>query len=99
MTYKWHDLAGNVGVLLIVGSYLLLQLDRVRADGFLYPAVNAFGAGLILLSLVYDFNLSAALVEGFWLLVSLIGLGRRWWLVRGAAESQGRQRSGSLYPE
>lgn len=79
MSYGWHDLAGNVGVLLIVGSYLLVQLDRLRADTLLYPAVNAVGAGLVLLSLVFDFNLSAVLVEGFWLVISLVGLGRRWW--------------------
>lgn len=83
MSFHWYDLAGTVGVVLIVGSYLLAQLDRLAADGLLYPAVNAAGASLVLLSLAYEFNFSAVLVEGFWLVISLVGLGRRWWLGRG----------------
>jgi hypothetical protein len=31
----------------------------------------------VLVSLTVDFNLSAAVVEGFWLLISLIGMARR----------------------
>ena len=76
MSLAWHDLVGAVGVAAIVGAYLLLTLEKLSSRGRLYPAANAVGAALILLSLAYDFNLSAALVEGFWLVVSLIGLAR-----------------------
>lgn len=60
----------------MVGAYLLLTLERLPSGGRAYPLANAVGATLILVSLAFDFNLSAALVEGFWLVVCLIGLAR-----------------------
>jgi paired small multidrug resistance pump len=74
---RWYDLAGSVGVILIVAAYLLLQLERVGSSGLPYLLANAVGAALILLSLAYEFNLSAFLMEAFWLAISLLGLARR----------------------
>ena len=74
---KWYDLAGSAGVVLIVAAFLLLQLERVASNGLLYLIANAIGAALILLSLAFDFNLSAFLMEAFWLAISLLGLARR----------------------
>ena len=76
MTYTVYDLLGNLGVLLIILTYLLLQLQKVESDGLLYSLLNAVGAALILVSLTVDFNLSAFVVEVFWVLISLIGLVR-----------------------
>ena len=76
MDYELHDLIGNMGVLLILGSYLLVQLRRLDATGVPYLLVNGLGAGLILVSLARDFNLSAFLIELVWLLISLYGLAR-----------------------
>jgi hypothetical protein len=73
----WYDLAGNLGVILIVAAYLLLQLERVASSSVSYLAGNATGAALILLSLVYEFNLPAFLMEAFWLAISVMGLVRR----------------------
>jgi len=70
---------GNIGVLLIVGSYLLAQLRRMSAVNPPYIVLNGLGATLILYSLWFDFNLSAFLIELIWLLISLVGLGR-WFL-------------------
>jgi paired small multidrug resistance pump len=74
---RWYDLAGSVGVILIVAAYLLLQLERVGSSSLPYLLANAVGAALILLSLAYEFNLSAFLMEAFWLAISLLGLARR----------------------
>ncbi|HEX9641284.1 MAG TPA: hypothetical protein VGB13_08220 [Candidatus Krumholzibacteria bacterium] len=71
---KFHDWIGAAGVVCIVGSYALLQARRLRVEGARYSLLNAMGASLILVSLVADFNASAALVEGFWLMISLWGL-------------------------
>ena len=76
MEYELHDLIGNVGVLLILGTYLLVQLRRLDATGVPYLLANGLGAGLILVSLARDFNLSAFLIELVWLLISLYGLAR-----------------------
>lgn len=76
MDYPLYDLLGNLGVALIVGSYFLVQIRKLSATGLAYAASNGLGAALILYSLMYDFNLSAFLVEVFWLLISLVGMGR-----------------------
>jgi len=72
--YHWHDLLGNVGFLCIIGSYFWLQIGRTNGQTRAYSLVNAAGAAAILVSLYHDFNLSAALVEVFWLVISLLGL-------------------------
>jgi len=70
----WLDLAGFIGVLMIVIAYLLLQLDKLPSSSLSYSLLNAAGALLIILSLIFKFNLSAFVVEVFWFLISLLGL-------------------------
>jgi hypothetical protein len=74
--YSWFDLVGNVGVLLMVGAYLLLQLEKMSSSAVNYLLLNAVGATLVIISLMFRFNLSAVLMEVFWLLISLYGLTR-----------------------
>ncbi len=75
--YEWHDFVGNLGVLCILGTYLGLQLERMNAMDYSYSIINGLGALLIMVSLYHDFNLSSFIIEVFWLLISLIGIGRR----------------------
>ena len=68
------DALGVVGVLCILTAYAgatAKKLDPAQAPALL---LNLTGALLILLSLYFDFNLSAVLMEGAWALVALIGL-------------------------
>jgi hypothetical protein len=74
MSFHLFDLAGFIGVLLIIVAYLLLQLDKLPSSSPSYSLLNAVGALLIILSLIFRFNLSAFLVEAFWFLISLFGL-------------------------
>ncbi len=74
MKYDLFDLVGNVGVGLIILAYLALQIERMSARDLSYSVLNAVGAGLILVSLSSDFNLSAAIIEVFWIGISLIGI-------------------------
>lgn len=76
MNLSWFDLAGFVGVVLIVIAYLLLQLNKLPSSAPVYSLLNAIGAFLVMVSLVFDFNLSAFLMEAFWFLISLFGLFR-----------------------
>ena len=82
MQYEWHDLVGNIGVVLILVTYTLLQLRRMDSHGLAYSALNALGAALILVSLVFDFNASAMIIEIFWCAISLLGI-VRWRRQRG----------------
>jgi hypothetical protein len=90
MDLNWYDLVGTAGVTAIIVSYLLLQLDRMRSDSLAYSAMNAAGASCIVLSLLYEFNLSAFIVESFWAAISLVGVAR--WVVR--KRKRGRGESG-----
>jgi len=76
MNYDVFDLLGNIGVALILAMYLSLQAERVTADALIYSALNALGAGLILISLYFKFNLSAFIIEIFWLGISVFGIGK-----------------------
>ena len=74
MQYAWYDFAGNIGVALMVLGYLLLQAEKIRSSDLIYSLMNGVGALLVVVSLLYRFNLSAFLVESFWFLISVYGL-------------------------
>ena len=63
MTFAWYDILGTIGVGVIVITYFLLQLGRIKGDQLLYSLLNGIGAALILISLYYDFNLPSVVVE------------------------------------
>lgn len=76
MTYSIYDVLGNIGVFLIILTYFLLQIRKLSSESLLYSVLNALGASLIVVSLLFDFNLSAFIVEAFWVIISLIGIGK-----------------------
>jgi multidrug transporter EmrE-like cation transporter len=76
MSYGPLDFVGNVGVVILMITYLMLQLNKLPSDGLAYSLLNAIGASLIVISLLFDFNLSALLVEVFWVLISFVGIYR-----------------------
>jgi hypothetical protein len=76
MKYSLTDFLGNVGVALIIVAYLLLQLNRLNSNALAYSLMNAVGAALVILSLFFNFNFSAFVMEIFWVLISLIGIYR-----------------------
>jgi hypothetical protein len=84
--YSWPDVVGIVGVATIVLAYLGLQLGKLDGQALSYSAANGLGAALILVSLWFDFNLSAFVIEIFWLLISVLGLVRG---MRRAARADG----------
>lgn len=76
MEYHWYDFVGNIGVFLILLAYLLLQTGILRSDMIRFSVLNLIGAFLILVSFYFEFNLSAFLIEFFWLLISLLGVAK-----------------------
>jgi predicted membrane protein len=76
VSYSLYDLIGNIGVTFIIISYLLLLLDKISSSSFKFSFFNAAGALLIIISLLQQFNLSAFIIEAFWLVISLVGLVR-----------------------
>lgn len=76
MQYAWYDLIGTIGVGIIILTYIALQIGKIRSESLLYSMLNAVGASLIIVSLLYSFNFPAFIVEFFWLLISLFGIGK-----------------------
>jgi len=76
MSYGLPDLIGNVGVVILMITYLMLQLNKLSSDSLAYSLLNAVGAGLVVVSLLVNFNLSALLMEVFWILISCVGIYR-----------------------
>ena len=73
---NWYDIVGTLGVGVIVLTYAMLQLGRIRSEQLLYSILNAVGAALILVSLYFDFNFPSVVVEAFWLLISIFGIAK-----------------------
>lgn len=80
MTYVWYNILGTLGVAVIIVTYVLLQIGRLKSEQLAYSLMNAVGAALILISLYYSFNFPSFVVEFFWLMISLFGIGK--YLVR-----------------
>lgn len=81
---NWYDILGTLGVAIIILTYVLLQIERVRSDQLIYSLLNAIGALLILVSLYFDYNFPSVVVEFFWLLISLFGIGK--WILKRSAQ-------------
>ena len=77
-----QDIAGLIGVAMMLVAYAGAQARRI--DPLKAPALlmNFVGAGLVLLSLAYKFNLPAFLMESAWAAVAAYGL-MRWAIGRG----------------
>lgn len=76
MTITLYDALGIIGVVIILYAYLALQLEKISAQDWRYSALNGIGAILILISLMFSFNLASFIIEIAWLLISLFGLFR-----------------------
>jgi len=71
-----HDWAGYLGVAVYLGSYVALQLGFIRGSGYHYAFLNMIAASLLLISLYENFNLASAIIQGSWILISLVGITR-----------------------
>jgi hypothetical protein len=94
MSFEWYDILGTLGVGVIIITYVLLQIERVRSDQLIYSVLNAVGAALILVSLYFEFNFPSLVVEFFWLVISLFGIAK-YFFRRGTATAAERQNDNS----
>jgi hypothetical protein len=68
------DIGGVIGVALMLFAYAGGQVGKLDMTALTALLMNLAGSLLVLWSLAYSFNLSAALMEGAWALVALFGL-------------------------
>lgn len=74
--FDLYDVIGITGTALVIACYFATQQGWLNARDWRFPAVNLIGAILMLISLAVDWNLAAAVMEVFWVLISLYGLWR-----------------------
>ena len=84
MNLQWYDWVGLFGSALVVGSYFLLQSGRLSGTGRPYQLINIAGSSCILVSLFGGFNLSVALLQCTWIVISIYGI------VRGIRSNRSR---------
>jgi hypothetical protein len=70
------DMLGLGGSIAIALTYFANLQGIVKTEGWPYSLLNFVGAGLILVSLYRAWNMPAAVMEGFWALISAYGLVR-----------------------
>lgn len=74
MQLALSDLIGIIGVFVIIVAYMLLHLEKMDAKNLSFSVLNTLGALLIIISLLYDWNLASFLMEAIWMLISLYGI-------------------------
>lgn len=73
---KFYDVIGIIGVVIILISYLLLNMNKLSSANPIYPISNACGSCMIFISLMYDWNLASVVIEAAWISISLYGVYR-----------------------
>lgn len=71
------DLIGVMGFGLYVLTYSLLTLQKISADHTMYFVMNLLAAGMVMVGLMSAFNLASALIQTFWIAMSLVGIASR----------------------
>ncbi len=75
--WNWFpDFLGCLGTIIIIVTYFLLQIKKITAVSFLYSFLNFGGAFLILISLLYSWNMAAVIMEVAWILISFFGMAK-----------------------
>lgn len=74
MTDLFLNLGGVLGVLMVLIAYAGIHFDRLDPKKVPALMLNLVGSGLILLSMVRAFNLSAFLMEAAWAAMAAFGL-------------------------
>ncbi len=71
------QLIGVLGFLVYALSFSWVQIGWMDGNGAVYSLCNVLAASLVAISLIAEFNLSSALIQGSWILIGLFGLAKR----------------------
>ena len=70
----FFETIGVIGFCLYVLAYTLLTLRILAGNSVRYFALNLVAATCVLIGLTASFNLASALIQLFWVVMSLIGI-------------------------
>jgi len=68
------NIIGLIGSAILILFYYLLQTDKVSSKSFSYSFFNALGSFLIIISILYEWNLPSFVIEIFWIIISIYGM-------------------------
>jgi uncharacterized membrane protein len=68
------NILGLIGVVLVLSTYLLLQMRKITSHHFSYSALNLVSSLFIIFSLCYQWNLPSFIIEIVWALISAYGI-------------------------
>lgn len=72
------NVIGLIGMVCILLAYFMQQQFGWKPDSLKYLLANCVGAGCLIISLLWDWNLPVFLLECIWFCISLFGLWK-WW--------------------
>ncbi|MDD9900866.1 MAG: cyclic nucleotide-binding protein [Alphaproteobacteria bacterium] len=70
------DVLGILGAVGYLTAYAALQIRREFAKSVFYSISNFLSALLVAISLLYDFNLAAMIIQMTWMVISGFGIYR-----------------------
>ncbi|MEC7763946.1 MAG: cyclic nucleotide-binding domain-containing protein [Pseudomonadota bacterium] len=85
------DGLGLFGAILYLGSYAALQFGLIRGSSVTYTILNLMAASAVLTSLFSQWNLSSAIIQTSWVVISIVGLARLWLMQRRLQFEGGEQ--------
>jgi predicted membrane protein len=68
------DAIGVAGFGLYVLNYSLLTVQRVQSHQICYFVINGLAAAMVLVGLMSTFNLASALIQIFWIFISITAI-------------------------
>jgi len=74
MQFNFNDALGFTGVAMLLAAYLFNLLGKISKQGYLYIIMNAIGGGLACLASYLINYLPFVILEGTWMLVSVLAL-------------------------
>ena len=77
MSLDFADIIGIIGSLIFIATFAYANVAKAL-DKLLFNALKLIGAGFLLTSLWFHFNLAAFLLEAAWALIALWGLVVAW---------------------
>lgn len=71
------NLIGLVGVFFILLCYFMSQAEWWKHDDYAYLFGNFFGSVCLIISLLYNWNVSSFIIEIVWILITIYGFVKR----------------------
>jgi len=68
------QIAGVAGFVIYLWIFAAVQFGVMNGNSAAYSLGNVLAASLVALSLIADFNLASALIQGSWIIIGLTGL-------------------------